>query len=232
MKKPIAQRVGDFMAGKGFYIVLFLCVAAMGISGYYLFSSINKTGQTVSAPVQVTVTPPAQTVTPVKPTMAPTTKPTAAPKATAAPKDTASQTIGASVYTWPVHGKIISDFSLEVLAYDETMGDWRTHSGIDIAADLGTQVLAASAGTVTAVTQDDLMGTMVTISHVDKTETKYANLAALPTVKVGDKVSTGDVIGSVGQTAIAEAARPPHLHFEVWQNGQAVDPVNILPKQQ
>ena len=40
-KKPILERIGDFMEGKGFYIVLFLCVAAIGISGYYLFSSLN-----------------------------------------------------------------------------------------------------------------------------------------------------------------------------------------------
>ena len=48
-KKPILERIGDFMAGKGFYIVLFLCVAAIGISGYYLFSSMNgDDGRTVS----------------------------------------------------------------------------------------------------------------------------------------------------------------------------------------
>ena len=40
-KKPILERIGDFMEGKGFYIVLFLCVAAIGISGYYLFSSLD-----------------------------------------------------------------------------------------------------------------------------------------------------------------------------------------------
>ncbi|MCI2106378.1 MAG: M23 family metallopeptidase [Intestinimonas sp.] len=231
MKKPIVQRIGDFMAGKGFYIVLFLCVAAMGISGYYLFSSMHsKTGQTVSAPVQVTVTPSMQTVTPVKPTVSPTTKPSASSKVKAAEPSASAATIGASVYTWPVQGKVIADFSLEVLAYDETMGDWRTHSGIDIAADLGTQVLATSAGTVEDVKQDDLMGTTVIIRHADDMESVYSNLAALPTVKTGDKVSTGDVIGSVGQTAIAESARPPHLYFEMRQKGQPVDPETILPE--
>ena len=42
MKKPFHQRVGDFLEGKGFYIVLFLCVAAIGISGYYLFDSLTR----------------------------------------------------------------------------------------------------------------------------------------------------------------------------------------------
>ncbi|HWS41462.1 MAG TPA: M23 family peptidase, partial [Pseudoflavonifractor sp.] len=60
MKKPWTDRFGDFMAGKGFYIVLFLCVAAIGVSGYYLFSSLAGDGNTaaVAGPVQgVVVTP-------------------------------------------------------------------------------------------------------------------------------------------------------------------------------
>ena len=58
-KKPILERLGDFMEGKGFYIVLFLCVAAIGISGYYLFSSLDLGGGdvAVAAPTQVVVTP-------------------------------------------------------------------------------------------------------------------------------------------------------------------------------
>lgn len=42
MKKPWTEHIGDFIAGKGFYIVLFLCVAAIGISGYYLFSTFGS----------------------------------------------------------------------------------------------------------------------------------------------------------------------------------------------
>ena len=60
MKKPFSERFGDFMAGKGFYIVLFLCVAAIGISGYYLFSSLTPDRDpdtAVAGPAQVTVTP-------------------------------------------------------------------------------------------------------------------------------------------------------------------------------
>ena len=211
-KKPILERIGDFMEGKGFYIVLFLCVAAIGISGYYLFSSLDmRDGDAaVAAPTQVVVMP---TVQPVKPTVAPTP---------AAP--------AASVFTWPVRGQVVADYSLEVLAYDETMGDWRTHSGIDIAAPVGTQVLAVSAGTVASVEQDDLMGTTVVIAHAGGVESIYANLAAVPTVEAGDQVSIGAVIGAVGTTAVAESARAPHLHFEMREDGESVDPVSYLPE--
>lgn len=246
-KKTWTDRLGDFIAGKGFYIVLFLCVAAIGISGYYLFSTLgpNEEDTTVGAPVQVTVTPTPvikPTPTPVKPTVSPvpsasptpavtadpTPTPSAAPTPTPAAKPSASKPT-ASVYTWPVKGEIIHDFSLEVLAYDETMGDWRTHCGLDISAQLGIEVCAVSAGTVEAVYADDLMGTTVVIDHGDGVKSIYSNLAAVPTVEAGDAVKTGTVIGTVGETALAESGRPPHLHFEMSRNDHVVDPLQYLP---
>ena len=135
-----------------------------------------------------------------------------------------------AVFTWPVKGEILSGFSLEVLAYDETMGDWRTHSGVDIAASVGTNVLAISAGTVQGVYDDDLMGTCVVVDHGDGLTSTYCNLSAKPTVSEGDTVSTGTVLGVVGETAIAESSRPSHLHLEMAQDGKAVDPVSYLPQ--
>lgn len=230
-KKPILQRIGDFMAGKGFYIVLFLCVAAIGISGYYLFSSMGlgePAGQPVAGNAQVEVTP---TIRPTAPTIPPTPRPTPTPVVTPPPATPAPPaTVKPTVFTWPVKGETIADFSLEVLAYDNTMGDWRTHSGLDIAATLGTQVLAVSDGTVESIVQDDLMGTVVTIGHSDGLKSIYANLAEVPTVEVGDTVETGAVIGAVGDTAVAESGRASHLHFEMEENGESVDPANYLPK--
>ena len=164
-KRPFVERIGDFMAGKGFYIVLFLCVAAIGISGYYLFSSLNlgDGGNTaVAGPIQVVVTPsPSQSATPqpVKPSVSPQASPSPGTAAPATMQPSGSPAVSTSpapaqtpaaptVFTWPVKGEVIADYSLEVLAYDETMGDWRTHSGLDIAASLGTEVLAVAAGTV------------------------------------------------------------------------------------
>lgn len=252
-KKTWTDRLGDFVAGRGFYIVLFLCIAAIGISGYYLFSTLGPDEEeaTVDAPAQVVVTPtpaatptPVVTPTPVKPSITPTPTPTATPtpastpeamstvsptaEPSATPKPSASKP-AASVYTWPVKGEIIHDFSLEVLAYDETMGDWRTHSGLDIAASVGTEVYAVSDGTVEAVYADDLMGTTVVIDHSDGVKSVYSNLAAVPTVEEGDLVSTGEVIGAVGETALAEISREPHLHLEMSANGMEVDPTRYLP---
>lgn len=229
-QKPFLQRIGDFMEGKGFYIVLFLCVTAIGISGYFLFSGLFSTQpvsldeplqQVAGSSSQVEVPTQAPSLTKPPELTEPTTKVSSEEAAPAPAK--------ATVYTWPVRGKIIRDFSLEVFAYDSTMGDWRTHSGLDIEADLGTEVMAVSAGTVSAVNKDSLMGTTVIIDHGKGIQSVYSNLNELPTVTVGKQVTTGVVIGAVGNTAIAESSGPAHLHFEMHQNGVAVDPVQFLP---
>ncbi len=110
------------------------------------------------------------------------------------------------------------------------MGDWRTHSGMDISASLGTEVLSVATGTVESVEDDVLMGTTVIISHADGIKSVYANLAATPTVEAGDAVTTGAVIGAVGNTAVVESAKASHLHFEMLQDGESVDPVSFLPQ--
>ena len=110
---------------------------------------------------------------------------------------------------------------------EPTLGDWRTHNGVDIAAQQGTTVLAASAGAVLSVTDDPLMGTTVVLEHDNGYQTTYANLQAKPNVEAGDPVSAGQIIGAVGTTAAAESGQP-HLHFAVTKDGKAVDPNEYL----
>ena len=110
------------------------------------------------------------------------------------------------------------------------MGDWRTHSALDIAAEPDTRVMATAAGTVSAVYDDPLMGTTVVIEHGNGLTSLYASLAENPTVQVGDEVYTGTIIGSAGNTAVAESGRASHIHFAMYQDGQAVDPEDYLPE--
>lgn len=251
MKKPWTDRFGDFMAGKGFYIVLFLCVAAIGVSGYYLFSSLAGDGNTatVSGTAQVTVTPSvtpsastSPSATPVKPSVNPI-KPSPSPSPSANPSvapsvspnsssNTKATSTAATVFTWPVKGAILDAYSPDKQRYDVTMGDWRTHAGIDIAADVGTQVKAAAKGTVISVETDDLLGTVLTIDHGGDFVSVYANLSELPTVSAGDSVSVGDIIGAVGSTAKGESSQAAHLHLAFLKSGSPADPLQYLPDQQ
>ena len=239
MKKSFYHRFSDFIEGKGFYIVLALCIAAIGVSGWFLFSSL--TGEEETSPVggtaSITVTPAptaAASVRPVKPTVTATPRPTATlpavaaatPSATVQPTPTPRS--APTSLNWPVQGEVLTGYTVETLVYDVTMGDWRTHAGVDIAAAAGTEVRAAASGVVTQVTEDAMMGTTVVIDHGGDMTTTCSNLSAMPTVEVGDNVTAGDVIGSVGSTAIAESALPSHLHFSVERDGQSVDPMELL----
>lgn len=246
-KRTWIEKFSDFVSGKGFYLVVLICVAAIALSGYYLVRGVrggveDTLDQPVSGSAAIVKQPdPAPSVTPTaRPTNPPavstariTAPPSASPEPTPSAQPPASPSLAPAplVFTWPVKGAIIADFSVEALAYDETMGDWRTHNGLDIAAPLGTQVLAAANGTVSAIRQDDMMGTIVEIDHGEGLVSLYANLAAAPTVSVGDSVRTGDIIGSVGETAAAESGREAHLHYALLKGGQAMNPADYLPKQ-
>ncbi len=235
----MTDRVSDFMAGKGFYIVLLLCVAALGVSGYYLFSGMNDPGQTVSGPAQVVVSavptqapPPVPSPAATVPTAPPVPQVSVPPETaqTRAPVATAPVTATASVFTWPVKGEVLRSHSVETQTYDQTMGDWRTHDGVDIASAEGTQVMAPAGGTVSDVFTDDLMGTTVVILHADGVMSACANLSGATSVEIGDTVRTGDVIGSVGRSAIAESAELSHLHLSMTKDGVSVDPLSYLPE--
>ena len=238
MKKSFYHRFSDFIEGKGFYIVLALCLAAIGLSGWFLFSSLTgeQEEQPVGGTASITVTPaptPVATVTPVKPTVTATPRPTATvPAVAATPSATVQPTptpkSAPTSLTWPVQGEVLTNYSMETLAYDVTMADWRTHAGVDIAAAAGTEVRAPASGVVVEVTEDVMLGTTVVIDHGGDLTTTCANLASVPTVEVGDEVTVGDIIGSVGNTAIAESALASHLHFSVEREGQSVDPMELL----
>ncbi len=248
-KRTWIEKLSDFISGKGFYLVVLICVAAIALSGYYLVQGVRGgLDQTLDQPVSGSAAIAGQpsaapSVSPsVKPANPPaagsaqiTAAPSAAPSPSVQPQPSAAPAPSTApaplVFTWPVNGAVIAGFSVEALAYNETMGDWRTHNGLDIAASLGTQVLAAASGTVSAVYEDDLMGTVVEIDHGQGgLKSQYANLAAVPTVQVGDAVSTGTVIGSVGQTAASESGRASHIHYALLKEGYPVDPADYLPQ--
>ena len=142
--------------------------------------------------------------------------------------ETDAQPVAPRLVVAPLVGEEVAAFSVDELTYNETLGDWRTHDGIDIAAEVGTQVIAACSGVVTAVRDDDMMGTLVTIAHDDGYETTYANLRSSPGVGEGQYVSAGEVIGAVGSSSIAEFSMPAHLHFSVSKDGVPCDPAEFL----
>ena len=228
-------KVKKALSGVGFYGTLAVCLAIVGVCGWLLLWEGNETAAPTQVTPQVPVSQPVKM--PEKPVQAQNETPVealkpeqAAPAEAEAPEQTDAAPVAAEaprLIVEPLQGEVLTAFSMEELVYNQALGDWRTHDGVDIAAGAGTTVLAACAGSVQSVTNDPLMGTTVVLEHDGGYRTTYANLQAKPSVEAGDTVSAGQIIGAVGSTAAAEAGTP-HLHFSVSREGKTVSPDEFL----
>lgn len=131
-------------------------------------------------------------------------------------------------FAYPVEGEILREYAKDNLVYSETLKEWVTHTGVDIKADKTTVVKAAEDGTVTAIKNDPRYGTTVIIEHSNGFETRYANLLTAEFVTIGEKVTKGQTLGTVGNTAAFEILDDYHLHFELLKDGEYQDPTVFL----
>ena len=205
------DKTKGFFGGRGFYIALVLCLAAIGVAGYLTLVQQAKVAEKDKETPVIQQEP----VEDISRAQAPQPEPI---QETLNPQELLPQVCS------PLDGTTVTVFSMTELLYDETMADWRTHDGIDIKAEEGDAVKTAADGTVKEVHYDDLMGVTVIISHEDGYETQYSCLQQEPPVEQGKAVKAGDIIGLVGSTAAAEADVGPHLHFSVSKDGKVIDP--------
>jgi murein DD-endopeptidase MepM/ murein hydrolase activator NlpD len=281
-KQGKAHRLLDFFAGKGFYVVLILCVAAIGASGYMLF--FGGSGETPDPPSLALVSPgaspsPAQpriSAAPANPSPSPALPPSSpppltvpspsggalpqsgagpndargtvnvdgmeegegmevagnAPEMPAVPDEPPQPAVAAKPDFYPpVNGDILVGFSESADVFFEALREWRYHPGVDIETNAGALVQAAADGVVKEVIDSAArnMGASIVIEHSGGYTTVYSNLSPASTVTEGKSVKAGDTIGAVGETAVAEQALPPHLHFEILKDGEPVDPTEYLP---
>ena len=127
----------------------------------------------------------------------------------------------------PIKNKrILQDFS-ETPVYNETLGDYRAHTGIDYAADIDDKVRAMGQGVVTQIYYDDLLGNVVVIEHSKSVQSYYCGLARTTLVQQGEVVSAGDFVGSV-YAIPGEAADTAHVHVAVKENGKWVNPRKFM----
>ena len=203
------KRFGNKFAGKGYYIALVLCAVAIGISGYlYYHNTSNPSLEDPNATIDAMNPDTTNATVPTNSTSPKPTQPTKKPMKTGK----------------PVSGEVIMDYAMDCLCYNPTTRDWRTHNGMDFAAEAGTEVLAAADGMVYTIYNDESMGTTVVIRHEDGYVTTYSSLTADISVQVGQEVELGTPIGYVGTTALVETVLGDHVHFSVSQNGNPIDP--------
>ena len=128
----------------------------------------------------------------------------------------------------PVSGEIIKDFSVDTLVFSNTLKEWTIHNGIDIKADKTSIVVASETGTVESIKNDPRFGLTITIIHDNGFKTIYSNLLTTEFVKENEKVEKGQTIATIGESASFEVADEPHLHFEMYKDGEVVNPTIYL----
>ena len=213
-------------SGKGYYIALILCAAAIGITSY-VYQRNTKAIQEVALQETASATVPVIIgETEDVPALATTPKATTSPAPTTPAATTAPE---AALKTMsPVTGEAIVGYSMEVLSYNQTTRDWRVHNGVDIAAEAGTPVCAAADGEVYTVYKDDALGHTVVIRHNGGYTTRYSSLSEDVAVKAGDTVTMGAVIGYVSDSALVETTLGSHVHFSVSYQDNIMDPAEFL----
>ncbi len=216
------KKFRGFLKGKGYYIVLLLCTAAVGATGFFLLKGKDATVPTESQPGSLATQDEQTAVYPTNPVG--TDQPAANVGATQPSESTSTPEPTTLRLTRPVTGASIKAFSAEKLAYNETTKDWRTHEGLDLAAQRGEPVFAAADGTVFSIYEDEQLGMTVVLHHAQGYSTHYSNLSEDISLQVGQTVKAGELLGSVGQSACIETAAESHLHFALYQNNSPLDP--------
>ena len=225
------KKFGRGLSGKGYYIALILCAAAIGITSYVFYANANQdtevlTEESVHVPVG-TMAMEAEDI-PVLAPQTEATQPSAVQPEETKPSVIRPQEKRVLKTQSPVAGQELFGYSMETLSYNDTTRDWRVHNGVDIAAEEGTPVGAAAEGTVYTVYEDDTLGHTVVIRHEGGYTTRYSSLGENIPVAAGDAVTMGQTIGYASGSALVETAMGSHVHFSVTCKEIPMDPADFL----
>ena len=137
--------------------------------------------------------------------------------------------VATNTYVVPMKDATIAkDYSSSELQFNDTLKQWEIHKAIDFVAGEDVNVYAIADGTVSKVYTNYLEGTVIEISHNDGIVSVYKSLNQDIKVSAGQKVSGGNVIGSVSESMAQELKTGAHLHFEMSKNGVKVNPNDYL----
>lgn len=225
---------------KALFSVICLCIIAMGLIVYFSTQSAKVTDvnenttvkETQSTAVQTTenATEVQRRVT-VKETTSAEKQSTASEKKTTTEKTTMEQSDTnipyKSFYKYPAGEASVNGYTQE-LVYNETMGDYRSHTAVDFKCSAGEKISAINDGLVLNVTKSELYGNIVEIDHGGNLVARYCGLESV-NVSKGNYVTIGQTIGTMGVVPF-EAKSDYHLHFETLINNEYVNPLDVMGK--
>lgn len=233
------KKTTSIFQGKSFYLVIALCLIAIGAASWMAYdriqnetypspnSSINEGTSSLSpVPVPPTVEendPPTDKVDAEKPDVPyESSSDGISSEEESAPKPSAT----ATNFILPIMGNIAKEFSADTLVYSNTYKDMRLHGGIDIAAEENAVIKACGSGVVVAIIEDIKLGKYIEIDHGNNVTARYCGLDAVY-VKEGDTVDAVTKLGTLG-TVTEECLDDSHLHLEFYKDSKPVDPLSII----
>ncbi len=217
-------KLTTFLLGKGFYLVLAVCMAAMGMAVYSALDAIDPVSPQENSSIQESI--------PEELDSFPVEEEEVKEEEERPSIEEAEPVENEGVATFfmlPLNGEIIKHFDSQHLQYSATYNDMRLHTGTDIKPENTKDVISAGDGSVLSVEENTVLGNVVTIDHGNSVTVRYCGVEDI-VVSAGDIVSAGDVIGKVG-TVTNECMDEEHLHIEVFKNSKPVNPEEFFDLQ-
>ncbi len=234
------KKIIKFLSGKNFYIILAICLIAVGVAGWSVFDTISNIDDTGDNQSYIENTPS------YNEPVIPENIPEDVPEENTIPDSPAQNEVSdvpysepeeptpanpvAESFISPIEGTVLKRYDDIALQYSATYGDMRIHLGLDIKAAADTDVVSCGSGTVIKVYDDNLLGRVVEIDHGNGITVKYCGLADNVTVSVGDTVNQNEKLATLSGVP-SECADEMHLHIEATKDGKSADPVKILKLQ-
>ena len=210
-------------------MVLALCVLAIGLSiTLVMINTPNAVNQQAAVDDNTpTITDPTNG-DPTTPVNDPTDNDPTEPVDDPTPGGNDVPVVKVVTFVTPVANFTSVEDYTDTLAYNSTLRRFQSHKAMDFFAEEGTDVFAVYDGVISNIETTLLTGTTVTVDHGDGLYTIYNSLADGESVFVGQAVSQGAKIGEVSLSNRQEAADGAHLHFQVLENGAAINPAKYL----
>ena len=215
---------------RALFSVICISIIALGLIVY--FSTRSDNNDIVNEPTTIEDTTEVQKSVTLRETTENTTESTTQQTTETTTQSTSmpltdTNTPYVSFYKYPISETALKGYTQE-LVYNETMGDFRSHTAVDFSGEAGTDVYAINDGRVLDVYNDSIYGMTVEIDHGGKLVARYCGLEVV-NVSKGDSVMIGATIGSLGKVPF-EASSESHLHFETRLDGVFVNPLDVMGK--
>lgn len=216
MKKQTENRFLIFLRRNMLYLILSACIVAVGLSITLMLINQQGNNSAVIEPDVPTIIDPVPDVP---------DEPVIEPEIPDIPNQPVNKPI---IFIMPVESSTSIGAYSETMVWSSTLNRFSAHLAIDFYADEGTPVLAVYDGVVENVETSLIKGTSITIDHGNGLKTVYNSLADGDMVVKGQSVKQGDIIGEVSVSNRQEYKDGAHLHFEVYENGEKIDPIKYL----